>query len=198
MKKMTHRVAMVARNTLETSISVDINLDGSGDAHVGTGVPFFDHMLTAFAKHGRIDLTIDAKGDIDVDPHHTVEDVGIVLGQAIAKALGERQGIARFGDSLVPMDEALARVAVDMSGRPYLSYNVPGLAERVAGFDTDLVKEYFRALAVHAGLTIHVDLIRGQNAHHSLEAIFKGSGQALHRATRITGAGVPSTKGILT
>lgn len=182
---------------METNISIDIDLDGAGDVHIGTGVPFFDHMLSAFAKHGRVDLTIDAKGDVEVDPHHTVEDVGIVLGQAIAKALGEKEGIARFGEALVPMDEALARIALDISGRPYISYNVSGLAERVAEFDTDLGKEFFRALAMHAGLTIHIDLLRGQNAHHSLEAIFKGTGQALHRATRVTGAGVPSTKGIL-
>jgi imidazoleglycerol-phosphate dehydratase len=194
---MGERKIRAIRDTLETDIKIDLDLDGTGDARVATGVPFFDHMLKSFAKHGHFDLVAEADGDIDVDPHHTVEDVGITLGQALAQALGDKRGIARFGDAMVPMDDALARVALDLSGRPFLSYNVTGLAVRVANFDTDLAGEFFRALATNAGITMHVDLLRGDNAHHSLEAIFKALGQALFKATRITGVDVPSTKGVL-
>lgn len=189
------------RTTRETDVRVTLDLDGTGQSTIATSVPFLDHLLTALARHGRFDLEIAASGDTEVDDHHTVEDVGLVLGQALLAALGERRGIARFGSAYVPMDDALARAVVDLSGRPYLVFERNGvpLAARVGSFDTDLAEEFWRALANEARLTAHLDLLRARNAHHALEALFKAAGLALRSATRVTdvGGAVPSTKGAL-
>ena len=193
------RSASVERKTSETIIALSLCLDGEGNADVHTGVPFFDHMLTLFAKHGLFDLKIDARGDIEVDYHHTVEDVGIALGSAFSKALGDKAGIRRYGSAYVPMDESLARVVVDISGRPYLSYEAPRGVEAIGLFPFQLVEEFLRALSVHGGLTLHVSILTGRDAHHLAEAIFKALGRALDMAVsqddRVKG--VPSTKGIL-
>jgi len=193
------RSASVERKTSETIIALSLCLDGEGNADVHTGVPFFDHMLTLFAKHGLFDLKIDARGDIEVDYHHTVEDVGIALGSALNKALGDKAGIRRYGSAYVPMDESLARVVVDISGRPYLSYEAPRGVEAIGLFPFQLVEEFLRALSVHGGLTLHVSILTGRDAHHLAEAIFKALGRALDMAVsqddRVKG--VPSTKGIL-
>jgi imidazoleglycerol-phosphate dehydratase len=193
------RRARISRATLETRIDLEIVLDG-GPIAVSTGVPFFDHMLDALGRHGRLGLEVRCDGDAAMDPHHTVEDVGIVLGQGIREALGERRGIARYGYAYAPLDEALARVVIDCSGRPFLHFAV-GMPEPVIGrdFASSLVEEFWRALVVNAGLTAHVDLIRARNAHHAAEAIFKAGALALHAATRSVGdpAVVPSTKGVL-
>jgi imidazoleglycerol-phosphate dehydratase len=193
------RRSRVERSTLETKIDLAVDLDG-GAVEAKTGVPFFDHMLDALGRHGRIGLIVRCEGDAAMDPHHTVEDVGIALGGAIRDAMGDRRGIARYAYAYAPLDEALARVVIDVSGRPYLHFEA-AMPEPVIGADfaSSLVEEFWRALAVNAGLTIHVDLIRARNAHHAAEAIFKAGALALRDATRITGdlSRVPSTKGVL-
>lgn len=193
------RKAKIERKTKETEITVELDLDGGGQAEVETGIPFFNHMLESFARHGLFDLKLKAKGDIEVDCHHTVEDVGLVLGQAFKESLGDKKGISRFGEASVPLDEALARVVVDLSGRPYFSYNVKIRPGRVGDFDTDLPHEFFQALVNQLGMNLHVDLVRGENPHHIIEACFKALARAMERATRIDSRvqGVPSTKGSL-
>jgi imidazoleglycerol-phosphate dehydratase len=189
----------VARKTAETAIEVSLDVDGTGRTRVVTSMPFLDHMLTVMGKHGLLDLTVKASGDLEVDYHHTVEDLGIVLGQALKQALGDRVGLRRFGSAAVPMDETVARVTVDLSGRPYLVYRVPLTTRKVQSFDTELVEHFFEAVSVHAGMTLHVEVPYGKNAHHMLEASFKAFGRALEQATRIDPrvAGVPSSKGTL-
>ena len=193
------RSATIDRKTSETTIHLSLLLDGEGRVEIKTGVPFFDHMLTLFARHGLFDLSVDAKGDIEVDYHHTVEDVGIALGAAFAKALGDKAGIRRYGSAYVPMDEALARVVVDCSGRPYLAYDAPRGVEAIGLFPFQLVEEFLRAFSVHAGLTLHVSILAGRDAHHMAEGIFKALGRALDVAVsqdeRVKG--IPSTKGVL-
>jgi imidazoleglycerol-phosphate dehydratase len=193
------RTASIERKTSETEIRLTMILDGSGASEVRTGIPFFDHMLTLFARHGLFDLQVEAKGDIDVDYHHTVEDTGIALGTAFAKALGDKAGIRRYGSAYVPMDEALARVVVDCSGRPFIAYEVPRGVESIGLFPFQLVEEFLRALSVHAGLTLHVSILAGRDAHHMAEAIFKALGRALDVAVSHDGrvTGIPSTKGVL-
>lgn len=194
------RTAQIERNTLETRISVSLNLDGSGTGHFATGVPFLDHMLDQVARHGLIDLDIKAEGDLHIDAHHTVEDIGITLGQAIAQALGDKKGIRRYGHAYVPLDEALSRVVVDFSGRPGLEYQVDFTRARIGEFDVDLFLEFFRGLVNHAGMTLHIDNLRGMNAHHQAETVFKAFGRALRMALepdpRMADR-VPSTKGSL-
>lgn len=194
------RIAEVSRNTNETRITVRVNLDGTGKASLATGVPFFEHMLDQIARHGLVDLTIEAEGDLHIDDHHTVEDVGITLGQALAQALGDKRGIRRYGHAYVPLDEALSRVVVDFSGRPGLSWNVDFTRAMIGRFDVDLAQEFFQGLVNHAQMTLHVDNIRGINAHHQCETIFKAFGRALRMAAeedpRAAGQ-VPSTKGSL-
>jgi imidazoleglycerol-phosphate dehydratase len=192
------RRAQVERKTKETAISLSIDLDGTGGTEISTGIPFFDHMLSLMAMHGLFDLTLQAKGDLEVDFHHTVEDVGIVLGTGIKQALGDGTGIRRFGEALVPMDEALGRVVLDISGRPYLGYRVKARG-RIKDFSSELVESFFKAVADHAGVTLHIDLLCGKNLHHIVEAIFKGFGRALDAATCLDErrSGVPSTKGRL-
>ena len=194
------RAGEARRKTKETDVRVRVDLDGSGRAKVKTGIGFFDHMLEALARHAAYDLEIAASGDLHVDAHHTVEDVGIVLGQALAQALGERRGIRRYGEATVPLDDALARVVVDVSGRPYVAFHAePPTWQKLGDYDVALTPEFFRALATHAGLTLHLDLLRGQNAHHAVEAVFKAAARALGDATRLDPrvTGVPSTKGTL-
>jgi imidazoleglycerol-phosphate dehydratase len=194
------RQADVTRNTSETQIQIAINLDGTGKAELASGVPFLDHMLDQIARHGMIDLKVIAKGDTHIDDHHTVEDVGITLGQAIAKAVGDKAGITRYGYSYVPLDETLSRVVVDFSGRPGLEFHVPFTRARVGDFDVDLSIEFFRGFVNHAGVTLHIDNLRGINAHHQIETVFKAFGRALRMALtpdpRAAGQ-VPSTKGSL-
>jgi imidazoleglycerol-phosphate dehydratase len=194
------REARIERQTGETLVSVQLALDGSGQWAIETGVGFFDHMLSHIAAHGMVDLTVHAEGDLYVDAHHTVEDVGIVLGQALRQALGDRAGIARYGHSLLPMDEALVMVALDFSNRGLLIADLPFASARVGTFDTELVGEFLRGLAHHAGMTLHARLICGQNTHHQIEALFKALGRALRQAVAIDPArldAVPSTKGVL-
>ena len=193
------RQATIERTTSETDIDVKLIIDGAGDSQVNTGVGFFDHMLTLFAKHGLFDLEIAAKGDLQVDGHHTVEDVGICLGQAFDKALGNREGIVRYGFVVLPMDEALATVSIDISGRPFLAYNLDLSASQVGGFDTDLPHEFFQAFVNNAGITLHVRMQAGTNPHHIIEAVFKGFGKAMDQATRVDPriTGVHSTKGVI-
>jgi imidazoleglycerol-phosphate dehydratase len=193
------RTGSISRKTSETDITVLVDLDGGRDISVATGVPFLDHMLHALARHGRFGLTVDASGDVDIDAHHTVEDVGIAIGQALRQALGDRSGIDRYGFAYAPLDEALARVVIDCSGRPFLEYHAI-FPEAVIGrdFAASLVEEFWRALVVNAALTAHIDLIRARNSHHAAEAIFKAGAVALRAAVRRTGdAAVPSTKGVL-
>ncbi|WP_372624298.1 imidazoleglycerol-phosphate dehydratase HisB [Falsiroseomonas sp.] len=194
------RCAEIARTTSETEIRLTLDLDGSGVAEIATGVGFLDHMLTALARHGMLDLTVAAKGDLHIDDHHTTEDVGIVLGQAVRAALGDKRGIRRYGQCLLPMDEALAEAAIDISGRPYLAWSVPFQRPKIGSFDTELVEEFFRAFAFNAGITLHVTLKAGTNAHHVAEACFKAVARALRMAVepdpRAAGA-IPSTKGSL-
>ena len=194
------RIAEVERNTLETRVRVRLNLDGSGDAAFTTGVPFLDHMMDQIARHGLIDLSVNADGDLQIDAHHTVEDIGITLGQALAKAVGEKQGIRRYGHAYVPLDEALSRVVVDFSGRPGLVYDLDFTRGRIGEFDVDLLREFFQGLVNHAGITLHIDNLRGDNAHHQAETVFKALGRALRMALepdpRMAGQ-VPSTKGSL-
>jgi imidazoleglycerol-phosphate dehydratase len=193
------RIGKVARQTKETDVAVEWNLDGTGSAAIATGVPFFDHMLDQIARHGLMDLTVSTKGDIQIDAHHTVEDTGIVLGQALRKALGEARGIRRYGSAFIPFDETLAFAAIDVSGRPFLVFDAAFPREKVGDFDTELVQEFFRALAFNAGITLHLKVHYGQNAHHMIEGLFKAFARALYDATtldpRVTG--VPSTKGTL-
>jgi imidazoleglycerol-phosphate dehydratase len=194
------RSADVTRNTKETQIRVQVNLDGTGQAKLGTGIGFFDHMLDQVARHGLIDLTVDAKGDLHIDGHHLVEDVGITLGMAVAKAVGDKAGITRYGHAYVPLDEALSRVVIDFSGRPGLHMRVPFKAATVGGFDTQLAYEFFQGFANHAGVTLHIDNLHGDNAHHQCETVFKAFARALRMALtpdpRSAGV-VPSTKGSL-
>ena len=196
---MAHRTACRRRETLETAIEVAVDLDGAGAAELAVGLPFFEHMLGQVARHGCIDLRVAARGDLDVDAHHTVEDVGIVFGQAVADAVGDKQGIGRYGHAYVPLDEALSRVVVDFSGRPGLAYDVGYARARVGDFDVDLLREFFQGFVNHAQVTLHVDNLRGGNAHHQAETVFKAFGRALRMALardeRIGGA--PSTKGSL-
>jgi imidazoleglycerol-phosphate dehydratase len=194
------RTASVTRNTLETQITVRISLDGTGVSKLATGVPFLDHMLDQIARHGLIDLDIAATGDLHIDAHHTVEDTGITLGQAFAQALGDKQGIRRYGHAYVPLDEALSRVVIDLSGRPGLEYHVDYTRARIGEFDVDLFLEFFRGFTNHAGVTLHIDNLRGINAHHQAETIFKAFGRALRVAVEIDarmGDVLPSTKGAL-
>ncbi|RQO61926.1 imidazoleglycerol-phosphate dehydratase HisB [Paucibacter sp. KBW04] len=194
------RIAEVTRNTKETQISVRLNLDGTGEARLNTGIGFFDHMLDQIARHGLIDLDIQAKGDLHIDGHHTVEDVGITLGLAVAQAVGDKKGLTRYGHSYVPLDEALSRVVVDFSGRPGLAMDVKFTAGSIGAFDTQLAFEFFQGFVNHAGVSLHVDNLKGHNAHHQCETIFKAFGRALRMALTLDprSAGViPSTKGTL-
>jgi len=194
------RTADVTRNTKETQIRVVVNLDGTGAAKLATGIGFFDHMLDQIARHGLIDLEIEAKGDLHIDGHHTVEDVGITLGQAVAKAVGDKAGLTRYGHAYVPLDEALSRVVIDFSGRPGLHMRVPFKAGMVGGFDTQLAYEFFQGFSNHAGVTLHIDNLHGDNAHHQCETVFKAFARALRMALAVDPRSVgviPSTKGSL-
>jgi imidazoleglycerol-phosphate dehydratase len=199
-KPVPSRTAKVERHTKETQISVSVNLDGDGSCTLKTGLPFLEHMLEQVARHGLIDLNIEAKGDLHIDAHHTVEDIGITLGQALAKAAGDKKGIRRYGHAYVPLDEALSRVVVDFSGRPGLEYHVDFPRARISDFDVDLLQEFFQGLANHGLATLHVDCLRGKNAHHIAETTFKAFGRALRMALEADarmGNVVPSTKGSL-
>ena len=194
------RQAEISRNTLETKITVRVNLDGTGQGKFATGVPFLDHMLDQVAKHGVIDLEVEALGDLHIDAHHTVEDIGITLGQALTKALGNKAGLRRYGHAYVPLDEALSRVVIDLSGRPGLVFAADFVRAMIGAFEVDLVREFFQGLVNHAGMTLHIDALRGENAHHQAETIFKAFGRALRMAVepdpRAAGS-IPSTKGAL-
>jgi imidazoleglycerol-phosphate dehydratase len=198
-KKQQARSSEISRKTAETDINLTFCIDGSGKSSISTGISFFDHMLTLFTVHGFFDLEIRASGDIDVDYHHTVEDVGICLGQAMTEALGDKGGITRYGSSYLPMDETLARVVVDISNRAYLHYDVELADQKVGSFDTALAKEFLRAFALHGGMTLHVDLLHGENGHHIIEAVFKALGRAINEATgrKVGIDGVLSSKGCL-
>jgi imidazoleglycerol-phosphate dehydratase len=194
------RTASVERNTLETQITVSVNLDGTGQAKFDTGVPFLEHMMDQIARHGLIDLEIIAKGDLHIDAHHTVEDIGITLGQAFAKAVGDKKGIRRYGHAYVPLDEALSRVVLDLSGRPGIEFNVDFVRSTIGEFDVDLFHEFFQGFINHALVTLHVDNLRGHNAHHQAETVFKAFGRALRMALEVDprmGEVIPSTKGSL-
>ena len=197
---MAERKASVERNTLETRIRVDINLDGTGKSQFDTGVPFLDHMMDQIARHGLIDITVKADGDNEIDDHHTVEDIGITLGQAFTKALGDKKGITRYGHSYVPLDEALSRVVIDFSGRPGLEFNIDFTRAVIGRFDVELFYEFFQGFVNHANVTLHIDNLRGRNAHHQIETVFKAFGRALRMALeldpRMAGQ-MPSTKGSL-
>ncbi len=194
------RQAKITRDTSETQIVLSVNLDGTGDSHFATGLPFFDHMLTQISRHGMIDIHIEATGDLEVDAHHMVEDVGIVLGQALNEAIGDKSGLTRYGHAYVPLDEALSRVVVDLSGRPGLHYGVKYTRARVGDFDVDLLREFFQGMVNHSMMTVHLDNLKGENAHHQAETLFKAFGRALRMAValdeRMSGI-VPSTKGSL-
>lgn len=194
------RRSEITRNTLETQISVRLDLDGTGQGSFATGVPFLDHMLDQIARHGLVDLEVRAQGDLHIDAHHTVEDIGITLGQALAKALGDKKGLTRYGQAYVPLDEALSRVVVDLSGRPGLIFQVEFRRAMIGQFDVDLVREFFQGLVNHAGITLHLDNLRGENAHHQAETLFKAFGRALRMAVTPDprmGDATPSTKGVL-
>lgn len=194
------REATVSRDTLETQITVSVCLDGSGKAEFDTGLPFLEHMLDQIARHGMIDLNIKANGDLHIDAHHTVEDIGITLGQALAKAVGDRRGILRYGHAYVPLDEALSRVVIDFSGRPSIHYDVPFTRASVGDFDVDLFAEFFHGLVNHAHLTLHIDNLKGENSHHQAETVFKAFGRALRMAVSAderAPSAMPSTKGVL-
>ena len=199
MEEKNLRTAKVERETAETSVKLTLELDGSGQTQIDTGIGFFDHMLNLFAAHGQFDLTVRCDGDLEVDGHHSVEDIGITLGQALKQALGDKRGIRRYGTFFLPMDETLAMVSLDISGRPFLVYEGGEMAPMIGGYDTELTEEFLRALAVNAGLTLHVKILYGTNSHHKVEAIFKALGHALREAVshdpRVTG--IPSTKGSL-
>ena len=194
------RTAEIVRNTNETKIRITINLDGTGKSNLTTGIPFLDHMLDQIARHGLVDLFVQAEGDLEIDDHHTVEDIGISLGQALAKAIGDKKGIRRYGHAYVPLDEALSRVVIDFSGRPYLEFHADFVRQMTGQFDLDLVREFFQGLVNHAAVSLHIDNLRGDNAHHQCETIFKAFGRALRMAAepdpRAAGV-VPSTKGVL-
>lgn len=194
------RTAEVIRNTNETKIRVEINLDGSGRQNLATGVPFLDHMLDQIARHGLIDLNVQAQGDLHIDDHHTVEDIGIAIGQALFQAIGDKKGIRRYGHAYVPLDESLSRVVIDFSGRPYLEFHVPFVRANTGRFDLDLVHEFFQGLVNHAKISLHIDNLRGENAHHQCETVFKAFGRALRMAAELDPRAtdiVPSTKGTL-
>lgn len=191
------RKAEIKRKTEETDIDLFVNLDGEGTSEIETGVGFLDHMLILFSKHGQMDLNIKCEGDITVDDHHTVEDIGIVLGKAIEQCLSDKKGIKRYATDFTPMDEALVQASVDISGRPYLVFNVAFQTEKVGQFDTELVEEFFRALVNHAKITLHINLMYGQNTHHIIEAIFKSVGRILHQASIKAGNTLLSTKGLI-
>ena len=196
----TARTAEVTRNTGETQICVAINLDGTGAQSLNTGVPFLDHMIDQIARHGLIDIQINAKGDLHIDAHHTVEDVGITLGQAVAKAIGDKKGIRRYGHAYVPLDEALSRVVIDFSGRPGLEFHVPFTRAMIGNFDVDLAHEFFQGFVNHALVSVHIDNLRGVNAHHQCETVFKAFGRALRMAVELdarSAGTIPSTKGSL-
>jgi len=198
---MTQRIASVSRNTLETQIAVTVNLDGTGTSRLDTGLPFLDHMVDQVARHGLIDIEISAKGDLHIDAHHTVEDIGITLGQALAKAWGDKKGVRRYGHAYVPLDEALSRVVIDLSGRPGLEMHVDFVRARIADFDVDLFYEFFQGLVNHGMMTVHIDGLRGRNAHHQAETVFKAFGRALRMAVEFDPRMeniTPSTKGTLT
>jgi len=199
-KMMTDRRTEVERNTLETQIKLRIDLDGSGNSSFDTGVPFLDHMMDQIARHGMIDMEVAAKGDLQIDAHHTVEDIGITLGQAVSKVLGDRKGIVRYGHAYVPLDEALSRVVIDFSGRPGIFYDVEYPRARIGDFDVDLILEFFRAFVNHAKVTLHIDSLKGTNAHHVAETIFKAFGRAMRMACSVDpllAETIPSTKGSL-
>ncbi|MET1048165.1 MAG: imidazoleglycerol-phosphate dehydratase HisB [Acidimicrobiales bacterium] len=194
------RMATVERTTAETSIELTVVLDGTGAVHVETGLPFFDHMLAQLGRHGGLDLTVRAKGDLEIDAHHTVEDVGIAMGEVFRVAVGDKAGVRRFASNRVPLDEALVDVALDLSGRPYLHYEVTFPGEKILGippFDPQLVEEFWRAFVTAAGMTLHITSVRGVNTHHLIEATFKGVARSLRDAVTVEGGGVPSTKGVL-
>lgn len=194
------RRATIARKTAETQVEVTLNLDGTGAYDMATGVGFFDHMLDQLSRHSLIDMTIRAQGDTHIDDHHTVEDTGITIGQALVQAMGDKRGIRRYGECALAMDDTLVRVALDLSGRPWLGWNLPMTAERIGSFDTELVREFFQALSTHGGITLHVDLVRGANSHHIAEAAFKAVARALRMAVEPDprmGDALPSTKGAL-
>ncbi|MGN0919079.1 MAG: imidazoleglycerol-phosphate dehydratase HisB [Oxalobacter sp.] len=194
------RTAEIVRNTNETKIRIAINLDGTGKSNLATGIPFLDHMLDQIARHGLVDVLVQAEGDLEIDDHHTVEDIGISLGQALAKAIGDKKGICRYGHAYVPLDEALSRVVIDFSGRPHLEFHADFARQMTGQFDLDLVREFFQGLVNHAAVSLHIDNLRGDNAHHQCETIFKAFGRALRMAAepdpRAAGV-VPSTKGVL-
>jgi imidazoleglycerol-phosphate dehydratase len=197
---MTVRSAQVARNTLETQIEVSLNLDGSGQFNAVTGVPFLDHMMEQIARHGLFDLDINAKGDLHIDAHHTVEDIGITIGQALKQALGDKKGVVRYGHAYVPLDEALSRVVLDLSGRPGLEFAVSFTRDKIGEFDVELFYEFFQGLVNHAGITLHIDNLKGRNSHHIAETIFKAFGRALRMAVALDARALeqlPSTKGAL-
>ncbi len=197
---MSARTASLRRNTLETQIEVELNLDGSGVACLDTGIPFLDHMLDQVARHGLVDLTVKANGDRHIDDHHTVEDIGITLGQAFAEAVGDKKGLVRYGHAYVPLDEALSRVVIDLSGRPGLEWFVDFTRARIGSFDVDLFREFFQGFVNHAKVTLHVDALRGRNSHHIAETVFKAFGRALRMAASAdprAGNAMPSTKGVL-
>lgn len=197
---MTSRTATVARNTLETQIEVVLSLDGSGKFSAETGIPFFDHMMEQIARHGLFDLSIKANGDLEIDGHHTVEDIGITLGQALNKALGDKKGVVRYGHAFVVLDEALARVVLDLSGRPGLEFDITFTRDKIGEFDVDLFYEFFQGLTNHAGITLHIDSLKGRNAHHIAETVFKAFGRALRMAVALDQRALeqlPSTKGAL-
>ncbi len=193
------RQAEISRNTLETQITVRLDLDGSGKSKLDTGIGFFDHMLDQIARHGMIDLEVKAKGDLHIDGHHTVEDIGISIGQALAQAIGDKKGLRRSGPAYVPLDEALSRVVVDLSGRPGLTYNMNFTRSMIGEFDVDLMREFFQGMVNHAAITLHIDNLRGDNAHHQCETMFKAFGRALRMAAESDprSSGIPSTKGSL-
>ncbi|MEO7318290.1 MAG: imidazoleglycerol-phosphate dehydratase HisB [Chthoniobacteraceae bacterium] len=193
------RCAQIDRKTSETAIRIDLTIDGRGESRIATKIPFFDHMLTLFARHSLLNLDVQADGDIEVDFHHTVEDTGIALGQAFAKALGDKRGIRRYGSALLPMDETLARVVVDFSGRPYLEYRAPQNVSAIGAFAFQLVEEFMRAFSVHAGCNLHAEILYGRDAHHMAEALFKGLAKAVDQACQVDPRveGIPSTKGKL-
>ncbi len=197
---MADRIASVTRDTLETQIAVEVNLDGTGKTNFETGIPFLDHMMDQIARHGLIDMSVKAVGDRHIDDHHTVEDIGITLGKAFSQAIGDKKGMTRYGHAYVPLDEALSRVVIDFSGRPGLTYNVPFTRGRIGAFDVDLFQEFFQGFVNHALVTLHIDCLRGQNSHHQAETVFKAFGRALRVALsadeRMAGV-MPSTKGCL-
>lgn len=189
----------ISRKTAETDITLDFSIDGTGETNIASGVGFLDHMLTLFTKHGRFDLNVQCNGDLEVDQHHTVEDIGIALGQAFHKSIGTKEGIERYATVFTPMDEALSQISLDISGRSFLVYNVEGLKDKVGSFDTELVEEFFIAFTSHAKVTLHINVAYGKNTHHIIESIFKGFGRALRDASKINPEvkGIPSTKGVL-